>query len=242
MRINIPNVFRPPGEAHFSPFPQTYEIRSKAYHIQKVHQIQKVYLIGIIFTNMLPCKHIFQNISSLTPGLTPRWIGRSWQISFFAVNVQEKKDSVHSSAALTAVSGQMRCTTGERDVKDKVHTVQSCSAEVQSNPEAEEMGLPSRAVADVPEPRWRIPYVCRQVHAASWLWAVTGKVRCLLCNEGVRRQERPPLPGEWSDGNIPKANSVAFWDCGLLTVSVVLSGMQMANTYVLGYATRLRRR
>lgn len=31
----------------------------------------------------------------------------------------------------------------ERDVKDKVH-VHSCSTEVQSNPEEEEMGLPSR--------------------------------------------------------------------------------------------------
>lgn len=85
MHTDIPKVFGPPGEAHFSPFPQTYEIRSKVYPIQKVHQIQKVYLIGIVFTNMLPYKHIFQSISSLTPGLTPRWIGRSWQISFFAV-------------------------------------------------------------------------------------------------------------------------------------------------------------
>lgn len=160
MHINTPKVFRPPREAHFSPFPQTYEMRSKACHIRKVHQIQKVYYIGIIVTNVLPCKHVFQNISSLTLGLTPRWIGRSWQIIFFVVYVQQKKDSVHSSAALAAVSGRTGCSTRERDVKAKVQVVQSHS-EVQSNPEAEEMDLPSRGAADVPEPRWRIPYLCR---------------------------------------------------------------------------------
>lgn len=220
MHINIPNVFRPPGEAHLSPFPQRSELRSKVCHIQKAHQIQKVYHIGIVFTNMLPCKHIFQNISSLT---------RAWHRSGLADDggsaggsVQQKKDSDHSSAALTAVSGRTESSITERDMKDGVPLVQSCSAEVQSNSEAEEMCLPSRGAADVPEPQWRIPYLRRQVCAASWLRRITGTARCLLCSEWERREERPPLPGKWSDGNTTKANPVVFWDCGLLTVLFVL--------------------
>lgn len=102
-------------------------------------------------------------------------------------SVQQKKDSDHSSAALTAVSGRTECSITERDMKDEVPLVQSCSAEVQSNPEAEEMCLPSRGAADVPEPQWRIPYLRRQVRAASWLRRVTGTARCLLCSKGERR-------------------------------------------------------
>lgn len=78
-----------------------------------------------------------------------------WQVTadqLLAVTVQQKKDSVHSPAALTAVSGRTGCSITGRDVKDKVPVVQSCSAEVQSNPEAEKMGLPSRGAAGVLEP------------------------------------------------------------------------------------------
>lgn len=74
-------------------------------------------------------------------------------------------------------------------MKDKVHVVQSCSAEVQSNAGAEEMSLPSRGAADVLEPQWRTLNLCRQVQAASWLWAVTGKAHCLLHSERERMKE-----------------------------------------------------
>jgi len=71
---------------------------------------------------------------------------------------------------------------------NKVLVVQSCSAEVQSNAGAVVGDFRSRGAADLPEPEWRFPHLHRQVHAASWLRAVSGKAHCLLGSEGAERK------------------------------------------------------
>lgn len=132
----------------------------------------------------------------------------------------------------------MRYPAREMDVKDEVHIVQSCSAEVQSNPGAREMSLPSRGAAEVLKPQRRTLSLCRQIHAASWLWAVTGKAHCLVCSERERMKEWSHVSGEWSDGNFPKPDSALLWNYDFLAVLVVLCDTQVANSHRLGCVTR----
>lgn len=153
--------------------------------------------IGIVFTNMLSYKHIFQNISSLTLGLSPRLVGRSWQIRLFVVKcATEERFSPQLSSTYCSFRGDgMDVLQGKETQGTKNELYGAALLKLRAT-RRQRKWVCQAEVLQVSRSNDGESCFCGQVHAASWLWAVTGKAHCFPCSQKERRKEKPPLPGE----------------------------------------------